>query len=190
MSGHILAPVDHLEFNHRDQWRAWLESNHSIAKEAWLVLYKAKFQDQGLALEAAIEEALCFGWIDGTLRSLDERRFLLRFSPRTRKSVWSMSNIERVAKLSSEGKMTAAGLSTVAEAKERGEWEAAIRREQVDLIPEDLERALREKSGALRAYRSLPASRKKQYLYWLQDAKREDTRRRRIAKIVREVFHS
>jgi len=90
-----------------------------------------------------------------------------------------MSNIRRVEKLIAEGKMTEAGKVKIEEAKENGEWEAAIRREQVDIIPEDLEKALRKIGGALSAYWALPDSCKKQYIYWLQSAKREATKQKR-----------
>jgi uncharacterized protein YdeI (YjbR/CyaY-like superfamily) len=181
-------PVNSLEFEDRDQWRRWLEKNHTTETEAWLILYKVKYQDQGLTLDGAIEEALCFGWIDGKLKSLDEKRFQLRFSPRKRNSIWAVSNIRRVEKLIAEGKMTEAGYQKISEAKENGEWEAALRREQVDIIPEDLERRLQKIKGAISAYRSLPDSRKKQYIYWLQSAKREETKHRRIEKIIEEVL--
>jgi uncharacterized protein YdeI (YjbR/CyaY-like superfamily) len=180
--------LDYLELQHRDQWRKWLEENHATATEAWLILYKKKYKDQGLSLNEATEEALCFGWIDGTLKPLDEKRYALRYSPRTPNSIWSVSNIRRVEKLVGEGKMTAAGEQKIAEAKKNGEWEAAIRREQVDEIPTDLENALRKAASALSAYRALPDSRKKQYIYWLQSAKREETKQKRIQKIVEEVL--
>jgi uncharacterized protein YdeI (YjbR/CyaY-like superfamily) len=180
--------VDLLEFADRDEWRAWLESNHATEAEAWLVLYKKRYADLGLTLDEAVEEAVCFGWIDGTLRSMDEKRYALRYSPRRSDSIWSMSNIRRVKKLTAEGKMTEAGMLKVVEAKQNGQWQAAIRREQVDLIPEPLEAALRTAHGALAAYRALPDSRKKRYIYWLQTARREETRQRRIRKIVDEVL--
>jgi uncharacterized protein YdeI (YjbR/CyaY-like superfamily) len=181
--------VDYLEFQYRDQWRKWLEEHHATATEAWLILYKKKYKDQGLSLDAATEEALCFGWIDGTLKPLDEKRYALRYSPRTSKSIWSVRNIRRVEKLIHEGKMTEAGEQKIAEAKENGQWEAAIRREQVDEIPRELESALRKAADALSAYRALPDSRKKQYIYWLQSAKREETKQKRIRKIVEEVLN-
>lgn len=181
-------PTDCLEFENRDQWRMWLEKNHSTETEAWLIVYKKKHKDQGVALDEAVEEALCFGWIDGKLKSLDEKRYMLRYSPRTANSIWAISNIQRVEKLVAEGKMTEAGYQKIAEAKENGEWEAAIRREQVDIIPKDLESALRKIDGAISAYRSLPDSRKKQYIYWIQTAKREETKQRRIQKILEEVL--
>jgi uncharacterized protein YdeI (YjbR/CyaY-like superfamily) len=177
-----------LEFADRHQWRAWLEEHHTAESEAWLILFKKKHLDQGLRLEEAVEEALCFGWIDGVLQPLDERRYALRFSGRRSNSVWSLRNIRRAERLIAEGKMTEAGLRKIAEAKENGEWEAAIRREQVDRIPDDLEAALRAEEGALLAYQALPDSRKKQYLYWLQSAKHAETRQRRIQKIVAEVL--
>jgi uncharacterized protein YdeI (YjbR/CyaY-like superfamily) len=185
----MAKPKNPLEFQDRNKWRAWLEVNHATKREAWLLIYKKKYQDLGLDLEEAVEEALCFGWIDGTLKSLDERRYALRFSPRTKNSIWSLSNIQRVEKLMSEGRMTDAGMLKVAEAKANGEWDAAIRREQVDSIPQDLENALREREGALSLYKALPASRKKQYIYWLQSAKRAETKQCRIQKIVAEVLN-
>jgi uncharacterized protein YdeI (YjbR/CyaY-like superfamily) len=184
----MTRPTAYFEFNNREGWRTWLEKNHAFETEAWLVLFKKKYADQGLTLNEAVEEALCFGWIDGKLRSLDEKRFMLRFSPRTRNSIWSMSNIQRVEKLMADGKMTDAGMLKITEAKQNGEWEAAIQREQVDIIPEALESALRKKEGGLSAYRALPVSRKKQYIYWLQSAKREETKQRRVQKIVAEVL--
>lgn len=177
----------YLAFADRREWRRWLESHHAEEDEAWLVLYKKAFEASGLGLEEAVEEALCFGWIDGLLRSRDEETYVLRYTPRRRNSVWSMRNIERAERLIREGRMTEAGLRAVAEAKENGQWEAAIRREQVDVIPPHLERALRQREGALAAYEALPNSRKKQFIYWLQTAKRPATKQRRIEKIVEEV---
>ncbi len=91
-----------------------------------------------MTLDEAVEETLCFGWIDSTLRSIGEKRYALRYSPRTRNSIWSMSNINRLEILITEGKMTDAGQSKISLAKENGEWDAAIRREQVDIIPDAL----------------------------------------------------
>ena len=176
-----------LEFENRDQWRGWLEHNHAEGGQAWVRIFKQKYRHQGLALEEAVEEAVCFGWIDSVMQPVDERMYALRFTPRTSTSTWSMSNIQRVARLLAAGKMTPAGMRRVAEAKANGMWQVAIEREQVDIIPEALERALLEHPGALAAYRALPDSRKKQYLYLLQTAKREETKLRRIQKIVAEV---
>jgi uncharacterized protein YdeI (YjbR/CyaY-like superfamily) len=179
--------IKHLEFAERNQWRMWLEAHHAEESEVWLVHHRKGIQASTLILAEAVEEALCFGWIDGLLRKLDERRYIVRYTPRGPSSVWSVSNIQRVERLIREDRMTEAGLKKIAEAKENGQWEAAVRREQVEIIPPDLEKALRRRKGAIAAYRALPASRKKQYIYWLQSAKRPGTLRRRIEKIVEEV---
>jgi uncharacterized protein YdeI (YjbR/CyaY-like superfamily) len=184
----MIFPIDCLEFEHRDQWRRWLKNNHSTKPEAWLIVYKKKYQEEGLTLDELIEEALCYGWIDGKLKSLDMKRYMLRFSRRTANSIWAVSNIKRVEKLIAEGKMEESGYQKIAEAKANGEWDAAMRREQVDIIPKPLESALRNVDGAIAAYQLLPDSRKKQYIYWLQTAKREETEQRRIQKIVDEVM--
>jgi uncharacterized protein YdeI (YjbR/CyaY-like superfamily) len=180
-------PVKCLEFGSREQWRTWLTNHHATQTQAWLIIYKKKFSALGITLGEAVEEALCFGWIDSTMNSLDEKRYALRFSPRKSQSIWSMGNIRRAEKLIAEGKMTEAGQQKIEEAKANVEWDATIRREQVDVIPEALEAALRQHEGALAAYRALPDSRKKQYIYWLQRAKREETKQRRIQKIVDEL---
>lgn len=181
-------PSNPLEFQNRDQWRRWLEANYASASDAWLILYKKNFAAQRLTLNEATEEALCFGWIDSQLKSLDERRYTLRYTPRKAQSVWSLSNIRRVQKLMGAGRMAEAGMRAVAEAQANGQWEAAIRREQVHVIPEELEGALRQTSGALAGYLALPAARRKELIYLLQNAKTEATKERRVQRIVEEAM--
>ena len=177
-------PTNPLEFQDRDQWCRWLEENHARAAEPWLILVKKPFVGQGLTLDEATDEAICFGWFDSQGKSLDERRFTLRFTPRQANSVWAVSNIRRVEQLSAVGRMTPAGMQAVVEAQVNGQWQAAIRREQVDVVPEELESALRQTPGAREAYLALPPSRRKQLIYLLQSAKTAATRQRRIEKIV------
>ena len=114
-----------MHFASRDDWRAWLEENHATALEIWLVHYKKHTGKPGLTLEEAVEEALCFGWIDGVLKLIDDEKYALRFSPRKKGSVWSETNKRRVAKLIRQGHMTEAGLAKVREAKANGQWQAA-----------------------------------------------------------------
>ncbi len=177
-----------LRFRDRIQWRAWLQEHHATTPAAVLVVHKVAYRELGLTLDEAVEEALCFGWIDGKLRSFDSRSFLLRFTPRRRNSVWSIRNIRRAERLVGEGRVTAAGLRAIAEAKAAGAWEAAVRREDTERIPERLVRALRRRKGALAGYRALPDSRKKQLVHWLFTAKREDTRDSRLDAIVAEAL--
>jgi uncharacterized protein YdeI (YjbR/CyaY-like superfamily) len=177
-----------LEFKTRIAWRSWLEQYHTNVKQAWLYIKRKGANIEGLSLEDAVEEALCFGWIDGTLRPVDEQRYLLRFSPRRRNSVWSVRNIQRVQNLTNLGKMTKAGLEAVEEGKRSGQWQAALDRERTDQIPYELEVALRRRKGAIAAYRKLPDSQKKRYIYWVQSAKRDQTKKKRIEEIIRNVM--
>ncbi len=112
------APSDCLDFDNRSAWRSWLEEHHAKDPAAWLIIQKKHSKRKGLSLNEAVEEALCYGWIDGKLRRLDEQRYLLRFSPRKPNSIWSFSNIRRVEKLVASGKITDAGLIAVQAAKE------------------------------------------------------------------------
>lgn len=180
-------PQTHLRFANRTEWRAWLQQHHRQAKEAWLIHTKKGVSPATVTYEEAVEEALCFGWIDGRLKSLDANTFALRYSPRRANSVWSASNVRRVEALIRNGRMTAAGLALVNAAKDSGAWAAALQREQGEAIPPDLERALRRHTGALGRFKRLAASQKQQYFWWLSNAKRETTRAKRIQTIVDRV---
>ncbi len=176
-----------LHFTSRDEWRAWLEVHHTTDKEAWLVHYKKRTGKPGLSLEEAVEEALCFGWIDGALKPMDEEQYALRYSPRKKGSVWSETNKRRVGKLIKQGRMTEAGLAKIKEAKASGEWRAAALREDTTNIPGDLRQALKANSQARRNFEGLAPSHKKQYIYWITSAKTDATRRKRIQETVRLV---
>jgi uncharacterized protein YdeI (YjbR/CyaY-like superfamily) len=180
----VSATSAHPTFDTREDWRAWLERSHASAKEAWVVLRKKGADGPSLRYEEAVEEALCFGWIDGRTRSVDGQHYAVRFSPRRQGSIWAESNKQRVERLVAEGRMTPAGLAKVAEAKANGEWDAAAAREDVGSIPPDLERALRKDAAVWERFQLWPASRKRQYLYWLTTAKRAETREKRIKAIV------
>jgi uncharacterized protein YdeI (YjbR/CyaY-like superfamily) len=173
-------------FANREEWRAWLEEHHAIEQEAWLLINRKGAVRQFLMLEEANEEALCFGWIDGALKPINKDFYALRFCPRKSNSIWSVNNQRRVEKLIQEGRMTPAGLEKIAQAKENGEWDAAIAREDVSSVPDDLVQAL-ENNDAWIAFENWPASQKKQYLYWLESAKRSETREKRIHAIVEKT---
>lgn len=136
-----------LDFVDRYSWRSWLDEHHAASSQAWLIIQKKYSQAEGLCLDEAVEEALCFGWIDGKLRRLDANSYLLRFSPRKPNSVWSVYNIQRVEKLVDLGLMTEAGLAAVEAGKQSGQWQAALDRENTDEIPPELEAALRQTGG-------------------------------------------
>ena len=119
-------PANCITFANREEWRAWLEGHHTTEQEAWLLIRRKGAARGFLVLEDAIEEALCFGWIDGVLKPVDKESYALRFSPRKPNSIWSVNNQRRVEKLIQQGRMTPAGLEKIAEAKENGEWDAAV----------------------------------------------------------------
>ncbi len=157
-------------------WREWLEANHATEREVWLVLLKTRVQRPSVRYAEAVEEALCFGWIDGMLRRIDDERHMIRFTPRRTGSVWAASNKARVRRLVAEGRMRPEGLALVEEAKRRGEWDRAEEREDVTAVPDDLAAALGADATAREAWERLPPSHKKQYLSWIGEAKRPETR--------------
>lgn len=185
---HMEKVRDPLKFPNPSAWRVWLADHHASKLEAWLVIQKKSSIHVGIQLNEAVEEALCYGWIDGKMQSLDEHRYLLRFTPRRQNSVWAISNILRVQELTRQGRMSESGLAAVHAAKKSGQWQAAIDRENTDRIPRDLENALRRRKGGIAAYRNLPDSQKKRYVYWIQSAKREQTKKKRIDEILRTIM--
>jgi uncharacterized protein YdeI (YjbR/CyaY-like superfamily) len=174
----LLAPT-------REVWRAWLEQHHATSAEIWLVLGKKGSGVKTVTLEEATEEAICFGWVDSIQKRVDDRTHVLRFTPRKAKSVWSQSNVDRVRRLTEQGKMTPAGLAAVEAGKASGQWEAATQRDVLLARPEELEAALATRPGARDGFARLPDSLKKQFIYWVASAKREETRRRRIDEVIR-----
>lgn len=176
-----------LQVKDRKSWRAWLEQNHATEKEVWLLLYKKHLARPGVSLESAVEEALCFGWIDGRLRRIDDEKHILRFSPRRRGSIWSESNKRRAERMMEQGRMTEAGLARVREARENGEWDRAALREDASVIPPDLHEALRANRIMPSEFEKLAPSLRKQYIWWITSAKTDQTRQKRIAETVRLV---
>ncbi len=169
----------------KDEWRAWLQENHAAQKEAWLTIKKNHVTRPGVFYEEAVEEAVCFGWIDGNMHSVDAETYVLRFTPRKPGSIWSVSNQKRVERLIEQGRMTAAGLAAVQEAKQSGEWEAAIRREDTSSLPTDRAEALAGNPAAQANFERLSQSQRKQFLYWITSAKTDPTRRIRVEETVR-----
>jgi uncharacterized protein YdeI (YjbR/CyaY-like superfamily) len=172
-------------FANRAEWRAWLAENHATQPEAWLAIARKGTLGQAIPLEEALEEALCFGWIDGALKPIDEEKFALRFSPRRDESVWSEANKQRALRLIEQGKMAEAGLAKVRAAQESGEWERATSREVLEELPAELAAALAFDPQARQDFANLAPSMRKQYIWWIASAKREETRRKRVAETIR-----
>jgi len=178
----VIDDAPHVHADDRATWRAWLEANHATARGAWLVTWRPRSGRAGLDYEAAIEEALCFGWVDSTGGSFDQERGKLYFAPRKPRSVWAASNKARVERLIGEGRMAPAGLAAVERARANGSWEILDAAERLE-VPEDLAAALEARPPAASRFAAFPPSTRKMLLGWIAVAVRPETRAARIAKI-------
>ena len=177
-----LDDAPRVEANDRATWRAWLEANHATSAGAWLVTWRPISGRLGLDYEAAVEEALCFGWVDSTAGRVDDERGKLYFAPRKARSAWSASNKARVARLIADGLMAPAGLAVIEAARANGTWEILDSVERLE-VPEDLAAALASRPPAATNFAAFPASARKQHLAWVATAIRPETRTRRIAEV-------
>jgi uncharacterized protein YdeI (YjbR/CyaY-like superfamily) len=178
-----LADAERLEFADRGRWRDWLVENHDTSTGVFVVYFKKSAAAAGPAYEDLIEEALCFGWIDGTLRPVDELRTSLYFSPRRKGGVWAASNKARVERLRAAGLMTHAGEAVISRAIADGSWTILDRSEALEL-PAELAEALAAVPGSAAVFDALKPGVRKQLIYQVDSAKRPDTRRRRAAGVV------
>lgn len=178
------APPNSIHPLTRDEWRAWLAENHTRAKGIWLVSYKKATGKSSFDYAEAVEEALCFGWIDSKGNKLDEERSMLWFAPRKAKTGWARSNKERIERLIAAGQMTAAGLSKIEAAKVDGSWTALDAVEALE-IPPDLEEALAGYPNAAGYFEAFPRSVKRGILEWISNAKSAATRSKRIEETAR-----
>lgn len=168
-----------LEARDRKEWRQWLEDNHLTSPGIWLIYYKKNSKKSGVSYEEAVEEALSFGWIDSKVNAIDEERYMQVFTPRKRGSIWSKINKQRVKKIIEEGIITPAGLEKIEVAKKDGSYYFLDDIENL-VIPHDLKDALDSNAPAKTNFENFSDLVKKQILYWIKSAKREDTRKNRI----------
>ena len=174
--------VDTFYPKNRLQWRRWLERNHSKKQSIWLVFYKKNAKTPTLSWSEAVDEALCFGWIDGTKKSLGNDKSIQYFSRRKTNSVWSRINKGKVKRLIDEGLMTAAGFESIATAKQNGSWVILDEVEELT-IPKDLSKAFRSQAGSKAFFTGLSKSAKKMILQWIVLAKRPETRQKSIDEV-------
>lgn len=168
--------------NSRENWREWLTENHRSKQSIWLVYYKIQANIPTVNYSDAVDEALCFGWIDSTKKSLGDDSFMQFFSKRKPNSGWSKINKVKIQRLIDEGLMTEAGLESIEKAKQNGSWIILNEVEEL-IIPEDLESAFGVKAGSKDFFLSLSKSVRKAILQWLILAKQKETRQRRITEI-------
>ncbi len=166
----------------REEWRAWLEKNHAIANEVWLLYYKRHTGRPRVPYDDAVEEALSFGWIDGMIRRIDDATYAQRFTPRRRGSTWSDLNKLRVARLVREGRMTPAGLAKVD--FDLPDPHAPRQPREALPLPDWLKQELQSSPRAWANFERLPPSARRNYIGWISAAKREETRGRRLREAI------
>jgi uncharacterized protein YdeI (YjbR/CyaY-like superfamily) len=168
----------------RQEWRDWLIENHATEPGVYLVYYKKSSGKPSIAYSDAVKEALCFGWIDSKVNTLDSERYQQVFTPRKKTSNWSRLNKQYVDELMAAGLMTEAGLASIEHAKQTGRWNALDEVEDLR-VPEDLQQALAVNPKAKQYFEAFSRSAKRAILEWLLNAKRTETRLRRVEEIVR-----
>jgi uncharacterized protein YdeI (YjbR/CyaY-like superfamily) len=167
----------------RAEWREWLSQNHATAPGVWLIYYKKETGKPQVDHADAVEEALCFGWIDSKRNTVDNESYIQSFTPRKAKSPWSKLNKQRVESLITQGLMTPAGMAMIEAAKQNGMWSAYDQVEE-RTMPPDLEAALAADDTARAYFEMFSPSSKKAILYWIHSAKRPETRAKRIEETV------
>jgi uncharacterized protein YdeI (YjbR/CyaY-like superfamily) len=173
-----------LAFASADAWEAWLAAEHETARGVWMKLAKKGSGVASVTYAEAVEAALRYGWIDGQARRLDDRFYVQRFTPRTRRSRWSMINREKAEALIAAGRMAPAGLREVERARADGRWDAAYASPSAATVPDDLQRALDGDPAAAAFFARLDAQNRYAILHRIGEATRPDTRARRIEKFV------
>ena len=173
-----------LQFPDPTAWERWLQDHHAASQGVWLRIAKKASGIPTVTHAQALEEALCYGWIDGQRAPLDKTFFLQRFTPRRARSKWSQINRQKAIELIEQGRMKAAGLAEVESAKSDGRWDAAYAPQSSLTVPEDFQRALAENPAANEFFATLRGARRYSFIYRIADAKRPETRARRIKEFV------
>ena len=174
-----------LHFKETADWREWLKKNHDKAKGIWMLFYKKHTGKPSVEYENAVQEALCYGWIDSIIKKLDEEKYLRKFTPRKNKSNWSDLNKKRVQLLLKEGRMTKFGEIEVENAKKNGEWYKPDNDRNNLKMPSELKAALQKNKVAKKNFNELAPSYKKRYMGWIGSGKRQETREKRVKEAIK-----
>lgn len=170
----------------KNEWREWLNKNHVVKDAVWLIFYRKKSIKYNLSWSESVDEALCYGWIDSTKKTIDSESYKQYFTKRKTTSNWSKVNKEKIEVLTTKGLMTKAGYDSVKVAKLNGSWNFLDKIEAL-IIPSDLKSELLKLNGAMEFYNQLSNSKKKILLYWVASAKRNETRMKRIKDIAQHA---
>ncbi|MEQ6900319.1 YdeI/OmpD-associated family protein, partial [Nocardioides sp. YIM 152588] len=180
-------PTEILDLPDAAAWEDWLERHHATADEAWLRIGKKNSGLTTVTFPEALEGALCFGWIDGMRRGLDEVSFIQRYCPRRRRSTWSQINVEKVVALTADGRMRPAGLAQVEAARADGRWDAAYERQATATVPDDLRAALDADPAAAAAFDALGRSDQYGVMLPVLRARDDEARVRAVEREVRKL---
>lgn len=183
-----------LPFPSQEDWRLWLEANHTNVDGIWMQFFKKGSGIPSVVYAEALDEALCFGWIDGQLKRGDDQYYLQKFTPRRKRSLWSKRNIEHVARLEAAGKIHASGWNAIAEAKANGRWDSAYDSHSNAMPPDDLMEELAKSPESLAFFESLNKVNKFSIIWRLQSAIKPEIREKRFKQILEmmskgEKFH-
>ncbi|MBN2266399.1 MAG: YdeI/OmpD-associated family protein [Candidatus Aminicenantes bacterium] len=174
-------------FRKAADWRAWLEKNHATASEIWIAYYKKGSGKRSVTYREALDEALCYGWIDSTIRRVNGERYMQRYTPRKPGSIWSARNKSHIARLAKAGRMAPPGAAKVEAARRDGSWDRLRAIDPNPETPPDLLAELEMHAGDEALWAKLAPSHKKMYAWWILDAKRPETRSRRIRETVEKL---
>ncbi len=170
-----------LDVRSRRQWRDWLQQHHDLESELWLVFHKRHTREQSLSHDDAVEEALCFGWVDSLIKRLDDDRYARKFTPRKPDSRWSTINRRRYAELKARGLLAPPGLARAPTAASRS---GDAPRPSVSVLPSYIEKALRANAEAWKNFDQLAPSHRRNYIGWIDSAKQQETKERRLREAI------
>ena len=174
---------EELYFKDDVEWRNWLSQNYNLSTGIYLIFYKVENIEASMRWEEAVKVALCFGWIDSTVKSLGNGKRRQYFCPRNPKSVWSALNKKYIKELTADNLMHKSGLEIIKIGKQNGSW-TALNEVEKGIIPDDLQIEFKKNKTAFINYKNFAPSYRKSYLYWLNQAKKETTRQKRITAII------
>ncbi|MEZ4792455.1 MAG: YdeI/OmpD-associated family protein [Gelidibacter sp.] len=184
-----MSKLEEHYFKSDNEWRDWLHENHSTSNGIYLIFYKVDHENDSMRWEEAVKVALCYGWIDSTVKSLGNGKRRQYFTPRNPKSVWSALNKKYVKELTANNLMHKSGLEKIEIGKQNGSW-SALDDVENGVIPDDLQIQFDNNPKAFENYQNFAPSYRKSYLYWLNQAKREETREKRIKEIIELCSHN
>jgi uncharacterized protein YdeI (YjbR/CyaY-like superfamily) len=184
MNPRKMEPRDVIHFATPDAFRAWLEKEHACSEELWVGYWKKSTGIPSVSWEETVDEALCFGWIDGIRKRVDDNSFVIRFTPRRAKSNWSCRNIERYSALSAEGRVTLAGQAAFARRTEARSGVYCFEQASLPELSDEYIARIRANPAAWRYWQARPPGYRKQAVHWILSAKQEATRDRRLAALI------